>query len=441
MKPVVAIVGRPNVGKSTLYNRLVGSSLAIVDDAPGVTRDRHHADAHVHGREIVLVDTGGFDPGSEDPMGRGIAHQVGIAIEEADVVICVLDGTAPPLEADRLAVELLRRSDKPVVYVANKIDRRETAHELSELYSLGVDDLCPVSGLHGRGTAELAAAIVARLPAEPEEEPEAAAEGPRIALIGRPNAGKSSLLNRLSGDERALVDHRPGTTRDPIDAAIEYGGKPYTIVDTAGIRRRSRVERGVEAVSSIRAIRSMGRADVAVLVCDATQGIAEQDARLLGLCLDRRRAVLMALNKVDLLSPKDKKAALEQARTALHFASWVPLFEISAKTGRGIGALMQGVATAADEFARRIPTGELNRFFEQVLARHPPPTRGGRAPRIYYITQAESRPPLFVAMASSAEHVAESYRRFVANQIRQAFGFTSVPVLVEFRARKRRSAQ
>lgn len=435
-EPIVAIVGRPNVGKSTLFNRVCRRSLAIVHDMPGVTRDRHYAPAHIHGREVTVVDTGGFDPESEDPMGQGIARQVQAAIEEADLVICVLDGTAPPLEADRRAVELLRRSDKPVVYVANKVDRPDRAQSYSELYALGVDAILPVSALHGLGTAELFADIIAKLPRAGEVGQPEPDEAPRISLIGRPNAGKSSLLNFLAKSERSLVDERPGTTRDPIDTEVEFDGRSYVVVDTAGVRRKSRLDRGVETVSALRAIRSIQRAEVTVLVADATEGIAEQDARLLGLCLDRRRAALVAFNKVDLLSSEAEAKAVQEARDKLHFARWVPLFPISAKTGRGVGKLMKTVATAHEEFHRRVPTAELNRFFEHVLDRNPPPTKGGRAPRIYYITQAETRPPLFVAMSNAPDHIAESYKRFVSNQIRKAFDFTTIPIVVEYRKRE-----
>jgi GTP-binding protein len=242
-------------------------------------------------------------------------------------------------------------------------------------------------------------------------------------------------LNWLSGSERSLVDARPGTTRDPIDSEVVFEGRPYLVIDTAGIRRKSKVERGVETASTLRAIRSIERAEVVLIVCDAIEGVAEQDARLLGLALDRRRAVMVVLNKVDLLKKEQQPKAVEQARDELHFARWVPMFPVSAKTGRGVPHLMRAVSQAHEEFQRRIPTAELNRFFEQVLERRPPPTRGGRAPRIYYITQAETRPPLFIAMSSSPDHVVESYRRFVSNQIRQSFGFTYVPVVVQYRKR------
>lgn len=435
--PIVAVVGRPNVGKSTLFNRLTGSALAIVHDAPGVTRDRHYAPTHLRGRDLLLVDTGGFDPTSDDPMGQGIARHVQAAIEEADVIVCVLDGSAPPTGPDRDAIDLLRRSSKPIVYAANKVDNVAREHEATDLYSLGIGHLVPISALHGRGMAELETAIVSALP-EGFAEPESEEHVPRVTLIGRPNAGKSSLLNRLAGEERALVDHRPGTTRDPIDTRIEFGGKSYVIVDTAGVRRRARVERGVEAISVMQSIRAMERANIVILMCDANAGVAEQDARLLGLCAERGRGIVVGLNKLDLLSSKQQKDAMQAARDALRFAPWAPIVPLSAKTGEGLTELMRRVWAIFEELGRRVPTGELNRFFEQVLEHRTPPTSGGRAPRIYYITQAETSPPVFVAMTNAPHHIADSYKRFVMNQIRATFGFEGVPIAVRYRQRSKR---
>jgi len=434
--PIVAVVGRPNVGKSTLFNRLAGGSLAIVDDQPGVTRDRHYAIAHLYGRNVTLVDTGGFDPESDDPMQQGIARHVRAAIEEADVVLCVLDGSLPPTGADREAIGLLRRGNKPVVYAANKIDTPARLSEAADLYRLGVPELVAVSALHGRGTAELAQAIAELLPPF-ASAPEGEADGaPRVALIGKPNAGKSSLFNRLAGEERALVDARPGTTRDPVDTRIVAAGRPFVVVDTAGIRRRARVERGIELVSVLRAIKALERADVTVLMCDATEGVTEQDARLVGLATERRRAVVIGLNKMDAVPKGERRAVEAQAREATNFARWAPIMPLSAKTGAGVNDLMQQVGKAADELKRRVSTAELNRFFRTVLERQAPPTHHGRAPRIYYLTQAESSPPFFIAWASHPEDIKVSYQRFVENQIRHAFGFGSVPVTVHYRARE-----
>jgi GTP-binding protein len=437
MTPIVAVVGRPNVGKSTLFNRLAGKSLAIVDDQPGITRDRHYAPAHLAGREVTLVDTGGFDPQSGDPMQQGIARHVEAAISEADVIVCVLDGTLPPTTPDREAVALLRHSNKPVVYVANKVDNEGRAAQASELFSLGVPELVNVSALHGRGTAELALKVTAALPAfrEPEPEPD---DAPRIALVGRPNAGKSSLFNRLNGAERALVDDRPVTTRDALDARLTYDGKPLWVVDTAGIRRKSRVEEKVELLSVMQALKAVERAKIAIVLCDATEGVAEQDARLLGLCVDRNRGIIVGLNKMDLLSREDQKKAYQQAEDSLGFAKFAPIMGLSAKTGRGVSELVSKATFIAREWERRVPTAELNRFFRDVIERQPPPTDGGRAPRIFYITQAESSPPTFVAMCSGAVNIKASYQRFITNQIRKVFNFEGVPIQVHYREKTKK---
>lgn len=439
-RPIVAVVGRPNVGKSTLFNRLAGKPLAIVHDAPGVTRDRNYTDTLLGGREITLVDTGGFDPTTDDPMGQGIARHAEAAIAEADVVLCVLDGSQPPTQPDRDAVDLLRRSDKPVIYVANKVDGTQQQWSLSDHYALGVGDLVAISALHGRHTGKLEEEIRNCLP---REEQSAEAEGnendavPSLALIGRPNAGKSSLFNLLSGNERSLVDNRPGTTRDPVDSNILYKGRPYRIVDTAGVRRKSRVEKGVESASVLRSIRVLNRAHVVVLVSDVTGEVADQDARLLGLAADRGRALVVALNKVDLMTPREVKKAKEEAAVSLHFATWTPIVPISAKTGHGVAQLMGQVSDAYARMQKRVSTAELNRFFEQVVLSHPPPTRAGKAPRIYYLTQTNINPPTFVAFCSSPQHVAESYRRFIKNRIRAQFGYEAVPLRLYFRGKDR----
>lgn len=441
-RPLIAVVGRPNVGKSTLFNRLVGQRVAIVYDAPGVTRDRNYADAWLAARPVTVVDTGGFDPTTDDPMGQGIARHVMAAIAEADVVLCVLDGSAPPTQADADAIRLLRRSGKPVLYCANKVDGPKQEVLVSELYQLGVDTLHALSALHGRGLGELERALMAALP---PVDPEAAlapaedAEVPRVALIGRPNAGKSSLFNALSGSERSLVDDRPGTTRDAVDSLVEVGGHAYRLIDTAGIRKRAKVHEEVESQSVMRSLKAVGRADIVVLMCDASCGIGEQEQRLLGLAAERGRGLVVGLNKMDLLSPRERKEALANAERKLSFARWAKLMPLSAKTGEGVTALMRQVKRTHRELHRRVGTSELNRFFETVLERRPPPTRGGKAPRIYYVTQAQTNPPLFVAMCSAPEVIPESYQRFVIGQLRSAFGFESVPVRLALRKRTRRS--
>ena len=439
---IVAVVGRPNVGKSTLFNRMVGRREAIVNDEPGVTRDRHYGYVTSRGRRYTLVDTGGFDPESEDPMRQGIKRHIDVALSEADAIVCVLDALAPPTAADEAAVALLRRSNKPVIFVANKADSQRVESEANDLYRLGIDRLIAVSALHGRGFDDLEVAIENALPPPVEITIDPALEGAaRIAVIGKPNAGKSSLVNRIAGEERVLVDDRPGTTRDPIDTLVERGGRKYVLVDTAGIRRKAKVTKEsdtVEMVSVLHAIRAMERTDVVLLMVDAHEGVAEQDAKILGLAVDRGRGVVIALNKADLLDKKENARAEEDTRDKLSFVPWAPIVHISAKTGRGMDKLFETIDKVADSFTRRVGTGELNRFFEHTLETHPPPTSGGRAPRLYFITQAESSPPLFVVISSSPESIHFSYQRYVQNQIRTTFGFEGVPVRVKYKEKRRR---
>ena len=438
--PVVAVVGRPNVGKSTLFNRLARKRLAIVHDEPGVTRDRHYADASAFGRSYTLVDTGGFDPDDPDPMKSGIARHVKEAIAESDVVVFVGDATVPLTGADRVAVKLLRRAGKPVLFAANKADSRSQDADAFELYRLGVEKVFPVSALHGRGVGDLEEAIVAALP--PREEADLAPDErlPRIAIVGKPNAGKSSLVNRVLGEDRMLVDARPGTTRDAIDLVVERGDRRYILVDTAGVRRKGKVAKAsdaIEAASVAASIKAMERSSVVVLLCDAREGVAEQDAKILGLAADRGRGMVIALNKVDLLSKAELGKAEEDARDKISFAPFVPVVTLSAKTGRGIGELFATADRVASAFHQRVGTGELNRFFEQALETRPPPTMGGRAPRLFYITQAETAPPTFVVIASQPEAVHFSYQRYVINQLRKHFGFEGVPIRVVYRERRR----
>jgi GTP-binding protein len=442
--PIVAIVGRPNVGKSTLFNRLVRAPLAIVHDSPGVTRDRKYADASAYGKVYTLVDTGGFDPEDPDPMKVGIAEHVRAAIREADAIVFVTDATTGPNDADRAGIRLLRESGKPVFYAANKADSPRADPEAFELYRLGVEKVFPVSALHGRGIGELEATFVEALP-EIEAKPADDEVGPpRIALIGRPNAGKSSLMNRIVGEDRVLVDARPGTTRDAIDALVERSGTSYIFIDTAGIRRKAKVSKEttpVEALSVLSAIRTIERAQVVVMLCDAEEGVAEQDAKILGLAEERGRAMIVVLNKCDLLGKGDFAKAEENAREKLAFVPYVPVVRLSAKTGRGIGELFGTIDRVRAAYFQRITTGELNRFFEQVLETRPPPTMGGRSPRLYYVTQAEVAPPTFVAMTNAPDSLHFSYRRFVVNQLRKHFGFEGVPVRVHYKARRRRGEE
>ncbi len=438
--PIVCVVGRPNVGKSTLFNRLARRKLAIVHDEPGVTRDRHYADTEAFGRAYTLVDTGGFDPEDDDPMKTGIARHVKAALAEADAVIFVTDATTELTSADRAAIKLLRAAKKPVFYAANKADGPLRDAEAFEVYRLGVEHVYPVSALHGRGVGDLESALVASFP--PEEEADVPDDDTvaRIAIVGRPNAGKSSLMNRLLGEDRMLVDDKPGTTRDAIDALVTRDERSYIFIDTAGIRKKGRVtkaEDAVEAMSVLHAIRSIERAHITVLMCDAREGVAEQDAKILGLAEDRSRAMIIVLNKCDLLDKDELKKAEELARDKISFAPYVPVVRLSAKTGRGLKELFDTIDRVKEAYSQRVATGALNRFFAEVLDTHPPPTSGGKAPRLFYITQAESSPPAFVAISNAPDNVHFSYRRFVVNQLRKHFGFEGVPVRVFYRAKRK----
>ncbi|MCB9635043.1 MAG: ribosome biogenesis GTPase Der [Sandaracinus sp.] len=436
-RPMVAIVGRPNVGKSTIFNRLARQRIAIVEDVAGVTRDRHYADATSLGRDYVLIDTGGFDPDSDDPMKSGINTHVKLALQECDLVLCVFDGSVDPVPADREAVRLLRDAGKPVIFVANKADSQARAIDSTVYYELGVEQIFPISGLHGRGFGDLEEEIAQQLP--DKEGTTIDLDVPRIAIVGRPNAGKSSLVNRLTGEERQLVDSRPGTTVDSIDTLLERNGHRMVLIDTAGVRRKAKVDpRGVEALSVYHAIRAMERSDLVVLMIDAHEGVGEQDAKIAGLAVDRGNALVIGLNKADLMSAEEQKDVRRRTREILSFAPWAPIVTLSAKTGRGVKALVDTVAKATEEHRKRVTTSEVNRFFEEVLDRHPPPTQKGRAVRLYYVTQAEIAPPTFVVVTNYPDYVHFSYQRYVVNAIRERFGFDGTPVRVRYRAKRKK---
>jgi GTP-binding protein len=438
-RPIVAIVGRPNVGKSALFNRLTGAPLAIVEDMPGVTRDRLYAEALALGRSYVLIDTGGFDPESDDPLTQSIALQVRIALEEADVVICVLDATTSPLPADREAVQLLRGSALPVLYVANKADNPRAQGEALEHYELGMDELLPISALHGRGIGDLEEQLVSHFPEASEEAGEDDESVDRVAIVGRPNAGKSSLVNRLVGEERQIVDDRPGTTVDSVDTLITLDDAPMVLIDTAGIRRKRAVERGLESLAVMQAVRAVERSNVVVLMIDAHEGASEQDAKIAGLAIERGRALVIALNKGDLLDDAGRKAAISSAREVFTFANWAPIQLVSVEKGRGVRKLMQLVRTCSKAHKHRVTTAHVNRFFEEVLAHHPPPSMNNRSVRLYYATQVQASPPTFVIASNYPERVHFSYRRYVVNQLRERFGFEGTPIRVFYRGKESRS--
>ncbi|HTM19190.1 MAG TPA: ribosome biogenesis GTPase Der [Kofleriaceae bacterium] len=445
-KKTVAIVGRPNVGKSTLYNRLVGGRPALVHGTPGVTRDRRYGEVDYFGARFRVIDTGGLDPdAAREAIGAGIHRQAQVAIEEADAVLFLVDAVAGLTPVDRELAGKLRRTGRPVLLVANKVDSGKREALAGEAFELGMGDVHPVSAAHGRGVDEMLEALVALLglkigsEAEPEE-PAAAEEeaGPvRVALVGKPNAGKSSLLNRLVGAERALVHHAPGTTTDPVDAPFEWGGKSYVLVDTAGMRRKARIEAEPEKLSVSLAIGAMERADVVVLMADVDEGVSEQDARIAQMVEESGRALVIALNKADLLGGAGAGAkAVEKAREEIHFAPWAEMVLISALKGDGVGALLEAVDRAGAAHRKRVATAELNRFFAEILETHPPQLYRGMEVRILYLTQGGTRPPTFLLFANRPEGVSPAYRKYVINQLRGRYGFAGTPLRLFAKSKK-----
>ena len=437
---VVAIVGRPNVGKSTLFNRMVGGRPALVHDTPGVTRDRRYGALEYEGRSIRVIDTGGLDPDARhEAIGAGIHRQAELAMQEADAVLFVVDAVTGPTPVDRELAARLRKIGRPVLVAANKVDHASREVLASQAYELGLGEVFPISAVHGRGLDEMMDALLALLPAPAAEPPpadEKEREPLRVALVGKPNAGKSSLLNRLVGAERSLVHDAPGTTTDPVDTPFSYGGKDYLLVDTAGIRRRARIEADTEKLSVTLALGQIERADVVVLVIDADQGASEQDARLAGLIEESGRAVVVALNKADLLSGAGAgKKVMSEAGRELHFLGWARRVLISALRGDGLGALLDAVDKAAAQHRRRIATSELNRFFAEVCEQYPPTSRGGKLVTVHYLTQGGASPPTFLLWANRADLVDDAYRRFVVNQLRARYGFAGTPIRVVVKAK------
>jgi GTP-binding protein len=450
-KPIVALVGRPNVGKSTLFNRLAGERLAVVDDRPGTTRDRLVAEAEWNGVRFDMVDTGGIDPQG----GRGrpplsldsaayveaIRAQAEMAAAGADAILLLVDGQDGPTPADHEVAQRLRRLDAlpPVLLVVNKCDTPEVRARAVEFYELGLGDPHAVSALHGLGTGDLLDALVASLgrPPSPTEDSEA---GLPIAIVGRPNVGKSSLLNRLLGEERVLVSPLPGTTRDAVDTHLTYHGTPITLIDTAGIRRRGRIEPGVEKYSVLRALKAIDRADVVLLVLDGSEGFAAQDAHIAGMILDKAKSVVVIVNKWDLV-PKDAHtmpAFTERLRADLNFLDFVPVLFISALTGQRTGQVLPLALRVQEERLRRIPTGELNRLVQEAVDRHPPPGRGARPLKILYAAQVRADPPTFLFHVNDPRLVHFTYRRYLENRLREEYGFIGTPLRLAFRARSRK---
>ncbi|MGL5858505.1 MAG: ribosome biogenesis GTPase Der [Angustibacter sp.] len=433
--PVLAVLGRPNVGKSTLVNRVLGRREAVVEDVPGVTRDRVSYDAEWAGRRFRLVDTGGWQRHASGLELR-VAEQAEVAVELADAVVLVVDATVGAQEDDEAVVRVLRRAGKPVVLAANKVDDQRFEADAAALWSLGVGEPYPVSAMHGRGSGDLLDAVLAVLP---ERSAVAGGEpgGPRrVALVGRPNVGKSSLLNTAAGASRVVVDEVAGTTRDPVDELVELGRRTWRFVDTAGIRRRVHQTRGADFYASLRTQAAIERAEVAIVLIDVATPISEQDVRVVQQVVDAGRALVLAYNKWDLLDDERRHYLEREIETDLAQVRWAPRVNLSARTGRHLDRLVPALDTALESWDARIPTGRLNAFLGEVVAAQPHPVRGGKQPRILFATQASTRPPRFVVFASG--FLEAGYRRFLERRLREEFGFAGTPIALSVRARERR---
>ena len=437
--PVLAVVGRPNVGKSTLVNRILGRREAVVEDVPGVTRDRVPYDANWAGRRFTVVDTGGWEADAKGMAAR-VAAQAEMAIDAADAVLFVVDATVGATDTDEAVVRVLRRAGKPVVLAANKVDDLRAESDAAGMWSLGLGQPYPVSALHGRGSGDLLDAILDALPEAPEHGFGNEPGGPRrVALLGRPNVGKSSLLNRLAGEERVVVDSVAGTTVDPVDEVIELGGREWRFVDTAGIRRRVHEASGHEYYASLRTQAALEKAEVAVVLVDSGDVLSEQDTRIIQLVLDSGRALVLAFNKWDLVD-EDRRPFLErEIELDLQHVDWAPRVNVSARTGWHVDRLVRALDEALGGWDTRIPTSRLNAFLGQVVAAHPHPVRGGKQPRILFATQAATRPPTFVLFTTG--FLEAGYRRFLERRLREEFGFRGTPVQVNVRVREREKGQ
>jgi GTP-binding protein len=452
-KPIVAIVGRPNVGKSTLFNRLIGERRAIVQDEPGTTRDRLYGETDWAGQAFVVIDTGGLDIAATDKAPqkgdqpdtlsassreyvREIREQAEVAIEQADVIVFLVDARDGITAADQDIAEMLRRSGRPVVLAVNKADNDARRQSALEFYELGLGEAYPISAHHGTGTGDLLDAVVAQIPPA-EESPDDRAV--HVAIVGRPNVGKSSLLNALLQQDRAIVSPMPGTTRDALDTPVRWEGQDITLIDTAGIRRRGRVESGVEKYSVLRAISAIERADVALLVIDASTGVTAQDAHVAGFILDAFKSTAIIVNKWDAVEEKDADTAAafaQQIRQNLRFMDFVPALFVSALTRLRVSKILPLAVAIAEQRKLRIPTSELNRLVRDALMAHPAPNRRGKQLKFFYATQAEVEPPTFVIFVNDRELVHFSYARYLENRIRAAHPFTGTPLRLEFRNRR-----
>ncbi len=438
-KPVVAVVGRPNVGKSTLFNRLIGEPLAITEDIPGTTRDRLYGDSEWNGREFIVVDTGGLVPGEDETMARAIREQAEIAIAEADVILFLVDAKSGLVADDAAIAEILRRTQKPVVLAANKADSATRRLASLEFYELGLGEPIAVSALQGVGTGDMLDELVKPLPRAEEvgEEDDAAL---KLAIVGRPNVGKSSLLNALLGFERVMVSDVPGTTRDATDTVLEHEGQEIVLIDTAGIRRRGHIKGSIEKYSVMRAIRAISRADVTLLVIDATEPLTAQDQHVAGYVQEAKKGMIVVINKWDLIekSATTMNEFTARVRRELNFMGYVPVLFVSAQTKQRVNKIVDEALRIKQERAKRISTGKLNSVVQEALRAHPALSSGGKLLKVKYVTQAATDPPTFVFFVNDPELVHFSYRRFLENQLRESFGYEGTPLNIVFRASERR---
>ena len=433
--PVLAVVGRPNVGKSTLVNRIIGRREAVVEDVPGVTRDRISYDALWNGRAFTVVDTGGWDPDARG-LAERIKEQAEIAVTLADTVLFVVDASVGITDADEAVVRVLRAAKKPVVLAANKADDARGEAEAHGLWNLGLGEPHPVSAMHGRGSGDLLDAILAALPDPPPEAEEEVGGPRRIAIVGKPNVGKSSLLNRLVGSERAVVDNVAGTTVDPIDELIELGGREWRFIDTAGIRKRVKEASGHEYYASLRTSTAIDRAEVAVLVVDAEQSISEQDIRILQTVRDAGRALVIAFNKWDLVDEERRHYLEREIERDLVQVQWAPRINITARTGWHVDRLVPALDRAIEGWETRITTGMFNAFLGRLVAEHPHPVRGGKQPKVLFGTQPSTSPPTFVLFTSGK--LDAGYERFIERRLREEYGFVGTPIVLQQRVREKR---
>ncbi|WP_433299205.1 ribosome biogenesis GTPase Der [Pseudonocardia sp. CA-142604] len=434
--PVLAVVGRPNVGKSTLVNRLIGRREAVVQDIPGVTRDRIAYDALWNGRRFTLVDTGGWEPDATG-LQAAVAAQAELAIQTADAVLLVVDASVGATTTDEAVARVLRRSDRPVLLAATKVDDDRLTSDTASLWRLGLGEPHPVSGLHGRGSGDLLDAVLEALPESPRDLPGGGTAGPRrVALVGKPNVGKSSLLNRVSGEVRSVVHDVAGTTVDPVDSLVELDGEVWRFVDTAGLRKRVHTASGMEYYASLRTRAAIEAAEVAVVLIDAGEPIAEQDQRVIGMVEEAGRALVLVFNKWDLVDEERRLAMKRELERDLVRVQWAERVNVSALTGRAVAKIAPALRTALQSWDRRIPTGRLNGWLAEVVAATPPPVRGGKQPKVLFATQAQTRPPTFVLFTSG--FLEAGYRRFLERRLREEFGFTGSPVRISVRVREKR---